>query len=173
MRCFFFSFFSKREMSDGVRATVTVLRRGQNTGFSCNVDLDGSVRDLNRTLLEALELPPDTPCTLTDVTSGRVLAADDMVRELSPPCTQLVLDVDRDQDIFLQESIPAKCLLCCSFCSHVAFFHVHAPQTSLNKIQMKKKQRKEAPKQQRRQRQRGNLLQTLQKCLQQQWVQRA
>lgn len=97
-------------MSDGLRGTVTVLQRGQNTGISCTVELEGNARDLTRTLLEALELPPDAPCTLTDIASGRVLAAEEVLRELSPPCTQLVLNVDCDQDIALQESVPAKCL---------------------------------------------------------------
>lgn len=97
-------------MSDGLRTTITVLQRGQNTGFSCCVEPEGTVRDLTRTLLEVLELPLDAPCTLTDVGSGRVLAADDVLRELAPPCTQLVLNVDCDQEIPLQESTPAKCL---------------------------------------------------------------
>lgn len=124
-------------MSDGLRGTVTVLQRGQNTGISCTVELEGNARDLTRTLLEALELPPDAPCTLTDIASGRVLAAEEVLRELSPPCTQLVLNVDCDQDIALQESVPAKCLShrpCFALCVvdlFVRFFFSH-PSFSLS-----------------------------------------
>ena len=102
-------------MSDGTHATVVILRRGVDTGISGEIILQGRAEDAVRTLLTAVELPPDVGYTLTESVSGRVLDRDcdlaSVVEQNSelPVHVKLSLDLDYDADVACCSSTAAKC----------------------------------------------------------------
>ena len=101
-------------------ATVFVFREGKGTGISCDVALEGRAGALVETLISALDLPRDAPCTLTDTATGRTVEPDDDLCALAartsaaaaaedgPQQLQLFLDIHSPAEIEIKPPVPAR-----------------------------------------------------------------
>ena len=101
-------------------ATVFVFREGKSTGISCDVALEGRAGALVETLISALDLPRDAPCTLTDTATGRTVEPDDDLCALAartsaaaaaedgPQQLQLFLDIHSPAEIEIKPPVPAR-----------------------------------------------------------------